>query len=84
MRAIAELPHKDCKISLFSMNQKFIIKFEQGVLEQTYKISELDIVNGINGVFQLLDDDFIQTVINRFTTMRQDFKDAFDRFEEQY
>lgn len=81
MRAIAELPHKDCKISLFSMNQKFIIKFEQGALEQTYKVSELDIVDGVNGVFQLLDDDFMQTVIDRFASMRSDFKNAFDRHE---
>jgi len=81
MRAIAELPHKDCKISLFSMNQKFIIKFEQGALEQTYKISELDIIDGVNGVFQLLDDDFMKTVTDRFTAMRHDFKNAFDRYE---
>lgn len=81
MRAIAELPHKDCKISIFSMNQKFIIKFEQGILEQTYKISELDITDGVNGVFQLLDEDFMQTVVDRFLTMRADFKNAYDRHE---
>jgi len=81
MRAIAELPHKDCKISIFSMNQKFIIKFEQGILEQTYKIAELDITDGVNGVFQLLDDDFMTTVIDRFHAMRADFKQAYDRHE---
>lgn len=81
MRAIAELPHKDCKISIFSMNQKFIIKFEQGVLEQTYKIAELDITDGVNGVFQLLDDAFMKTVVDRFATMRADFKETYDRHE---
>jgi hypothetical protein len=43
MRVIAELPHPDCKITIFSMNQKYIIKLEKGIFEQIYKISELDI-----------------------------------------
>lgn len=81
MRTIAELPHKDCKISIFSMNQKFIIKFEQGVLEQTFKIAELDITDGVNGVFQLLDEAFMQAVVDRFNAMRTDFKEAYDRHE---
>lgn len=81
MRTIAELPHKDCKISIFSMNQKFIIKFEQGILEQTYKIAELDITDGVNGVFQLLDDAFMKTVVDRFASMRTDFKETYDRHE---
>ncbi|QNL48585.1 hypothetical protein H8S90_17585 [Olivibacter sp. SDN3] len=81
MRAIAELPHKDCKISIFIMNQKFIIKFEQGALEQSYKISELDITDGVNGLFQLIDEPFINSVIERFKVMRTDFKATYDRHE---
>lgn len=81
MRAIAELPHKECKISIFSMNQKFIIKFEQGSLEQVYKIAEMDVTDGVNGVFQILDDEFIQAIVARFATMRADFKKAYERHE---
>lgn len=55
MRVIAELPHPDCKITLFHMNQKYIIKFEQGTLEQSYKLSELDLTGGgANEVFRSL------------------------------
>ena len=43
MRVIAELPHPECKISIFSMNQKYIVKFEQGTFEQSYKLAELDL-----------------------------------------
>ncbi len=81
MRAIAELPHPNCKITIFSMNQKFIIKFEQGHLEQSYKISELDVTDGIKGIFQLLDETFIQRAVDLFAQMRQDFKDAYQRHE---
>jgi len=81
MRAIAELPHPDCKISIFSMNQKFIIKFEQGSLEQTYKISEMDVTDGVNGVFQLIDEVFIDRVLSQFKTMMMGFKEAYSRHE---
>lgn len=80
MRVIAELPHPECKITLFNMNQKYIIKFEQGSLEQSYKLSELDLTGGgANEIFELLDDDFIGTVIERFKSMRADFSAAYKR-----
>ncbi len=81
MRIVAELPRPDCKITIFSMNMKFLVKFEQGNLEQTYKISELDITGGINGVFQILDEEFIGVVVNRFESMREDFSAAWKRYE---
>jgi len=83
MRVIAELPHPDCKITLFNMNQKYIVKFEQGTLEQSYKLSELDLSGGgANEIFQLLDEEFMVTVIDRFKTMRTDFSSAYKR--QQY
>jgi len=81
MRILAELPHPDCKITIFSMNQKFIIKFEKGIYEQTYKLSEVDIYEGVNGVFKMIDEEFVTTVANRFAHMRNDFNKAFIRFE---
>lgn len=81
MRLIAELPHPDCKISIFGMNQKFIIKFEQGNLEQSYKIAEVDIIGGVNGVFELLDEEFLKSVIDQFALMRQSFNSAYSRYE---
>jgi len=81
MRVIAELPHPDCKITLFSMNQKYIIKLEKGTFEQIYKISELDIPEGVNGVFQLLDSEFIKSASERFNQMRVDFNQAYKRYD---
>jgi hypothetical protein len=81
MRVIAELPHPDCKITIFSMNQKFIIKLEKGTFEQIYKLSELDIPDGVNGVFQILDDTFIKTAVERFNQMRADFNAAYIRYD---
>jgi hypothetical protein len=80
MRILAELPHPDCKITLFNMNQKYIVKFEQGPLEQSYKLSELDLSGGgANEIFQMLDEEFIATVVARFAMMRSDFSSAYQR-----
>ncbi|AZI27149.1 hypothetical protein EA772_18070 [Pedobacter sp. G11] len=82
MRVIAELPHPECKISIFSMNQKYIVKFEQGTFEQSYKLAELDLSGGgVNDVFEILDETFIASVIERFKSMRTDFTAAYRRHQ---
>lgn len=81
MRVLAELPHPDCKITIFSMNQKFIIKLEKGIFEQVYKLAELDIPDGVNGVFQVLDAEFMKSATLRFDQMRADFNAAYKRYD---
>ena len=82
MRVLAELPHPDCKITIFSMNQKYIIKLEKGIFEQIYKLSELDIPDGVNGIFQILDAEFMEGVSRRFNEMRDDFNGAYKRYDK--
>ncbi|MGV3763008.1 hypothetical protein [Parapedobacter sp.] len=81
MRTIAELPHPDFKITIFAMNQKFIVKFEQGTLEQVYKLAEADVTGGVDGLFQLIDAEFTKTVSKGFDEMRKSFVDAYKRHE---
>ncbi|EYB39555.1 hypothetical protein BU66_23965 [Escherichia coli] len=81
MRVLAELPHPDCKITIFGMNQKFIIKFEQGTLEQSYKLAEADVVGGVNGVFEMLDEEFIQQVIGLFAEMRKAIIGTYNKYQ---
>lgn len=81
MRVVAELPHPECKITIFSMNQKYLIKIEKGTFEQTYKLGELDVTDGVNGVFQILDEEFIAGAVARFKAMRDDFHAAYQRHE---
>ncbi len=80
MRVVAELPHPDFKITIFSMNQKFVVKMERGILEQTYKIAEMDLTDGVNSVFELLDEEFLKTVSSRFKAMAVDFKASYNRY----
>ena len=78
MRVIADIPHPDLKITLFSWNNKYLIKLERGLLEQTYKVSELD-VTGVDDVRRLLDDDFLAGVLRRFDEMHDAFYQALSR-----
>ncbi len=80
MRIIAELPHPDFKISILNMNNKFIVKIEKGALEQTYKIPEADLTDGVNSVFELLDEAFLSTVANRFAEMLKDYRETYYRY----
>ena len=80
MRIIAELPHPEFKISILNMNDKFIVKIEQGSLEQTYKIAQADLFDDVNSVFELLDEEFLKTVLARFHEMRKDFKQSYNRY----
>lgn len=78
MRHVADIPHPEAKITLFSWNGKYLIKLEKGDLEQTYKVSELDIT-GEEDVFALLDEEFLQAAVRRFALMRADLQASFDR-----
>jgi hypothetical protein len=80
MRIIAELPLPEFKISILNMNNKFIVKIEKGSFEQTYKIPEMDITDGVNSVFELLDDTFLKSVEKRFIEMLNDYKEAYFRY----
>jgi len=81
MRTLAALPHPDFRITIFSMNQKFIIKFEQGNLEQTYKIAEADVTGDVDGIFRMIDDEFSSAVAQRFADMRKSFIEAYNRYD---
>jgi hypothetical protein len=80
MRIIAELPHPEFKISILNMNNKFIVKIEKGTLEQTYKVPESDITDGVNSVFEILDEQFLATVATRFAEMLKDYREAYYRY----
>lgn len=80
MRVLAELPHPDFKITIMSMNQKFIIKTEKGVYEQIYKVADMDLLKGIDSVFELLDEEFLNKINQRFKEMNRDFKANYEKY----
>ncbi|MFY7826013.1 MAG: hypothetical protein ACOVQ4_02750 [Flectobacillus sp.] len=79
MYFIGEIPNHPCKVSLYKWNNKYFVKFETSDLEQTFKISEMD-VSGEAEVKELITEEFVQKVMNRFEEMYQDLNTALNPY----
>lgn len=80
MRVVKEIPHPRFKITVFSWNNKYIIKIEEAHLEQTFKIDEQEI-NGMDEIEAMLTEDFLLKVMKRFVEMSKDFAEVWrDRY----
>lgn len=78
MRFVREIPHPDCKITIFSWNNRYLIKLEQGALEQTFKISEMDL-NSEEDLLSIIDAEFLHQASNRFQDMGRSLYEAQNR-----
>lgn len=75
MRIIDSIPHPSISISIFQMNDKYIVKFEAGPMEQAFKFYTED-VKSVAGIKKLINDSFIETVRLRFNEMFMQMKEA--------
>ncbi|HET9486911.1 MAG TPA: hypothetical protein VFO54_05730 [Chryseosolibacter sp.] len=78
MRLVREIANPDFKITIFSWNNRYLIKLEQGVLEQTFKIPVTDLP-GDDDVNELLDAEFLQQANGRFQEMGHSLYEARKR-----
>jgi hypothetical protein len=78
MRIVGEIPHDVCKITLFSWNNRYLIKLELGLLEQTYKINQFDIGSEAD-LFKIVDNTFLTEALNRFEEMDKSLRLALER-----
>ena len=58
MRIIETIPHPQLRISIFSMNDKYLVKIEAGPYEQVYKVDQMEI-EGLNALKALINDDAV-------------------------
>ncbi len=77
MRYIKDIENDYCKTQLYSFNNKYILKFEAGMYEQIFKVSEYE-VSGEDDIEEMLGDSFYQKVILRFKDMEADFETIID------
>lgn len=78
MRLVREIPHPDCKITIFSWNNRYLIKLEQGLLEQTFKVPEFDLT-GEEELLSIIDAEFLHQAANRFHDMGRSLHEARER-----
>lgn len=78
MRVIGNIPHPKISITIFSMNDRYQVKFEAGSMEQIFKIAHSE-VNGVEGIHKIVDEEFLKKVMDRFNEMFLSFKSAKER-----
>ncbi|MBT1702325.1 hypothetical protein [Chryseosolibacter indicus] len=78
MRLVKEISNPDCKITIFAWNNRYLIKLEQGFLEQTFKVEQWEI-SGDEDLDRIIDAEFVQQALIRFQEMGQAFYEARER-----
>ncbi len=88
MRIIGYIEHPVLMITVFKMDDKFSVKFENNLLEQTYKYRGGPHLSNLEDVKRLIDEPFMRKVEEMFRQMettRVDslkVEDSEDEFEE--
>jgi hypothetical protein len=77
MRVVREIQHPLCKITIFAWNNRFILKLEQGTLEQTFKIDATDLTE--DEVIKLADEKFMALASRNFMEMGRALQEAIAR-----
>lgn len=80
MRYIKDIVHPQFKIGLYQWNNKYIIKIEMGLYEQTYKIDDYEIAS-MEEIDRIFDEAFMLSVSNKFEAMSEDFMGTLRRNE---
>jgi hypothetical protein len=78
MRILKEITRPDCKITLYAWNNRYLIKVEQGLLEQTFKVNEYDVSEEAD-IEKMLDAAFLTQTLQRFEAMAHSLHSALQR-----
>jgi hypothetical protein len=68
MRIIDSIPHPSITISIFQMNDKYLVKLEAGPMEQVFKFA-IEEVKGVDNLKKIINEDFIEKCRIRFNEM---------------
>lgn len=71
MRIIGYIEHPTYVITVFQMGDKYSIKFENNLLEQTFKYRSGPHLSNIAQIRELVDENFLKQVDHTFQSMNQ-------------
>ena len=69
MRVVKSFFIDDINVNIFEYNLKYIIKFENSDMEQTYKIDMMEVVD-INDLILKIDKKYIDVIKKNFKVMK--------------
>lgn len=73
MRVVREFSKDGIRLSIFSWNNKYLVKYELGPMEQTFKIPEMDVLDEAD-LEVFFEGDFFDSVKVRFKEMGETFQ----------
>jgi hypothetical protein len=77
MRIVKELKKGDTRISIFAWNNKYLLKFEQGFVEQTFKVDESEILEE-SDIENFISGSFLVEVEKRFEEMHKSLRNQIE------
>lgn len=77
MRIVAQIPHPSFRISIYALNDKYMLEIEAGPMKQTFKFDQS--IGGVEGIKAVLDETFLDQIHDTFNQMFLNFKGAKDR-----
>ena len=78
MRIIGEIPHAQCKVTLYNWNNRYLIKLEKNGLEQTFKVDQFELTSD-KDLQILVDEPFLQKALDRFEDMERSIAEALQK-----
>ncbi len=79
MRIVGYIEHPILKITVMQMNNRFVLKVEANMLEQTYKFHEDDSLRTMSDIEKIVDEIFLQECIKRFSEMNKSRGEMYQR-----
>lgn len=79
MRIIGNIEHPHLKITVFKMDNRISVKFENALYEQTFKLGQDDRLDTIGAIQKLVDTAFAEQVLAIFQEMHQVRMAAYSR-----
>jgi hypothetical protein len=79
MRIAGIIDHPILKITVMQMNNRYVLKLEANLLEQTYKFNEDDNLKTFEDVKKLVDEDFLKECAKRFAEMNKSRGESYQR-----
>ena len=79
MRIIGQIDHPTLKITVFKMNERVSVKFENEGYEQTFKLGQDDRLAQLEGVAHWVDATLLEQVQLVFQQLHRNRLEALDR-----
>lgn len=79
MRIIGNIEHPHMKITVFKMDNRISVKFENALYEQTYKFGQDERLDSAEAIQKLVDPAFTEQISVVFQQMHQARIAAFSR-----